>query len=366
MGVKVPRICFVIDCPINALMASILAGQSENIYVIYALDPARKDIDEYIRVSKALLDALNITSENVIEIDSARFWGGEKNDLLSAIRKAIAPLIKQHPRGTVYFGNCLTNPVALALKHFVKVNHLYHSPNDFVSMLFPQENPLQSSLKNVVKRILGRELYKIETGNFPIYSLLNFASQKDFQYLDFNDFTSNAVETILAELRQELDGTNRNIMLLLAGEEPEAGDKNRLHIAKYVQPHLEAVERLMREHELQEVTLWMKEHKSYRPLEAEERSMLASSFSLLGCSVRFVSDYLPKAYRVLPGECLIKYCNFDHIIAEPSSLLLNVTGSINAVLAASPFTPYRDEDQIRRNNEFLEINELLETPCRVY
>ncbi len=366
MAVKIPRICFVIDCPLNALMASFLAGQSESVYLIYALDPACKDIDEYLRVSKALLDGLNIASENVIEIDSARFWGGEKNDLLPAVRQALAPLIKQHPRGTVYFGNCLTNPVALALKRFAKVNHIYHSPSDFVSMLFPQTNPLKSGFKNLAKRILGRELYKIEIGDFPVYSLLNFASQKDFQYLDFNDFSSKAVESMLAELSRELDGTNRNVMLLLAGDEPEPGDNNHSNITKYLQPHLAAVEMLMQEHGLQEVTLWIKEHKSYLPLVAEERILLADGFSRLGCSVRFVADYLPKAYRLLPGECLLKYCRYDHIIAEPSSFLLNVAGSINAVLAISPFAPYRNADQIRRNNEFLKINELLAKPCRVY
>jgi hypothetical protein len=46
--------------------------------------------------------------------------------------------------------------------------------------------------------------------------------------------------------------------------------------------------------------------------------------------------------------------------------LLNVAGSINAVIAVSPFAPYRNADQIGRNNEFLKINELLAKPCSVY
>ncbi len=366
MAVKISRICFVIDCPLNALMASFLARQSEDIYVIYALDPARKDIDEYLRVSRALLSGLDIAAENVIEIDSVRFWGGEKNDLLPAAREALGHLIKHHPRETVYFGNCLTNPIALALKRFAKVNHLYHAPVDFVGMLFPKRNPIKSALKDLVKRILGLELYKIEVGDFPIYSLLNFVSQKDFQHLDFNDFSSEVVENALAELSRELDVSGKNIMLLLAGDEPEPGDNNHSNIAKYLQPHMEAVEMLMKEHGLQEATLWIKEHKSYLPLVTEERALLADGFSRLGCSVRFVADYLPKAYRLLPGECFLKYCSYDHIIAEPSSFLLNVAGSINAVMAVSPFAPYRNADQIGRNNQLLKLNELLAKPCRVY
>lgn len=363
---KLRTTCFVIDCPLNALMASFLGRQSEEVHVIYALDPARKDIEEYLRVSKILLEGLNVVSENVIAIDSARFWGGEKNGLLPAARKALAPLIGHHAKGAVYFGNCLTNPVALAVKRFAKVNHLYHSPGDFVNMLFPQGNPLKSGVKNLIKRILGRELYKIEIGDFPVYSLLNFASQKNFQHVDFRDFSSMAVETVLAELSRELDGPSKNIMLLLAGDEPEPGDKNPSNIAKYLQPHLQSVERLMQEHGLQQANLWLKEHKSYFPLVEEERALLVDELSRLGCSVRFVADYLPKAYRLLPGECILKYCHYDHIIAEPSSFLLNVAGSIDAVAAVSPFAPFRNADQIGRNNEFMKINALLAKPCRVY
>jgi hypothetical protein len=366
MAVKLPSACFVIDCPLNALMASFVGRQSQEVHVIHALDPARKDIEEYLRVSKILLEGLNVVSEDLIAIDSARFWGGEKNDLLAAARQSLAPLVERHAKGTVYFGNCLTNPVALALKRFARLNHLYHAPSDFTGLLFPPPNSLKSRLKDVVKRALGLPLYQVETGDIPIHSLLDFGARKDFQHVDFNDFSSVAVEAVLVALRRELDGTGRNIMLLLAGEEPEAGDNNTLNIAKYLQPHLQAVERLMQEHGLQQARLWLKEHKSYLPLTDEERSLLVEAFSRLGCSVRFVADYLPKAYRLLPGECILKYCRYDHIIAEPSSFLLNVAGSIDAVAAVSPFVPYRNADQIGRNDEFMKINALLATPCRVY
>lgn len=368
MVIKIPSICFVIDCPINALMASFLAGQSQNVYVIYALDPARKDIGEYLRVSKALLDGLNITSENVIEIDSARFWGGEKNDLLPAARQALMPLIKQHLRGTVYFGNCLTNPVALALKRFAKVNHLYHAPGDFVSMLFPQGSPWKTALKNLVKRVLGMELYRIEVGDYPIYSLLNFAAQQNFQHLDYQDFSSTAVESILAQLRRELDAPGRNIMLLLAGDEPEPGDNNPSNIAKYLKPHYQAVESLMAADGLDSATLWVKEHKSYLPLTGVERALLAAELSKLGCSVRFVADHLPHDYRSLPGECILRYGRVDYVIAEPSAFLFNIAGSssVTPVAAVTPFAPYRDEGQLGRNAEFIGINRLLVPSVKEY
>lgn len=367
MAVNLRAACFVIDCPLNALMASFLGRQSEEVHVIYALDPVRKDIEEYLRVSKILLEGLNVVSENVIEIDSTRFWGGEKNALLPAARKALAPLIEGHAEGTVYFGNCLTNPVALALKRFAKVNHLYHAPGDFVSMLFPQGNPLKSAAKNLIKRILGLELYKIEIGDFPVYSLLHFASQKNFQHVDFRDFSSMAVETVLAELSLELDGPGKNIMLLLAGDEPEAGDKNPSNIAKYLKPHYQAVEILMHADGLDSATLWIKEHKSYFPLSSEERSLLADEFSKLGCAVRFVADHLPKEYRSLPGECILRYGRVDYVVAEPSAFLFNIASSfVTPIAAVTPFAPYRDEGQLGRNAEFMAINRLLVQPARVY
>lgn len=367
MDLKIDKICFVIDSPMNAMMASLIAQDASHVQVIYAFDPQRKDIDEYLQVSRALLSNIKQRSESVIEFDSVRFWGGEKNALLAAARKALAPLIEDHAEGTVYFGNCLTNPIALALKRFAKVNHLYHAPGDFVSMLFPQGNPLKSGVKNLIKRILGLELYKIEIGDFPVYSLLHFASQKNFQHVDFRNFSSVAVETVLAELSRELDGPGKNIMLLLAGDEPEAGDKNPSNIAKYLKPHCQAVEILMNADGLDSATLWVKEHKSYFPLTTEERSLLAGEFSKLGCAVRFVADHLPKEYRSLPGECILRYGKVDYVVAEPSAFLFNIaSSSVTPVAAVTPFAPYRDRDQQGRNAEFIAINNLLARPCRVY
>lgn len=367
MNPKIEKVCFVIDSPMNALVASLIARDAAQVEIIYVFDPQRKDIAEYLRVTRALLSGLRIHSEQVIEFDSLRFWGGEKNDLLPAARQALAPLVRQHSRGTVYFGNCLTNPVALVLKRFARVNHLYHAPGDFVSMLFPQESPWKTALKNLVKRVLGMELYRIEVGDYPIYSLLNFADQQNFQHLDYQDFSSTEVESVLEQLRRELEAPGRNIMLLLAGDEPEPGDNNPSNITKYLKPHYQAVETLMAADGLDSATLWVKEHKSYFPLTGEERALLSGEFSKLGCSVRFVADLLPHDYRSLPGECILRYGRVDYVIAEPSAFLFNIAGSsVTPFAAVTPFAPYRDEGQLGRNAEFMTINRMLVQPSRVY
>jgi len=364
---KISSACFVIDCPVNAMIASFLAKQYDAVHIIYPLDPACKDIDEYLRMYKILLDGLNVISEDVIEIDSALFWGKKRSSLLPIARKALKSLMTQYAEGTVYFGNCLTNPVAIVLKDYAKLNHLYHSPTDFASVLFPKSRPIVLSFKRFAKWLFKRDNYDIEIGNYPIYSLLNFSHHKNFQHLDICNFHSHSVQKILADFCGEIDVSKKNVMLLLAGDEPEPGDDNCSNISKYLTPHYQAVENLMMEDNLNDFILWVKEHKSYLPLTIEERSLLSRKLSKLGCKVRFVADYLPREYRILPGEYFIKYGKIDYVISEPSSFLFNVAGSSTTPVAAvTAFAPFRTKDQVSRNDEFVSINQLLEDPVRIY
>lgn len=351
----------------NALIAALIARNASFVEIIYALDPERKDICEYLRVTRAILSDIRVTSEHVIEFDSQLFWAGRKNELLSAARQALKPIVEQNPDETVYFGNCLTNPIALALKRFAKVNHLYHAPGDFVSMLFPEKKRWRMAFKNMLKKSLGIELYKIEIDRFPIYSLLNFRTRKHFEHIDFRYFFSTEVERITSELRAAMGPCRCNIMLLLAGDEPEPGDENQSNIVNYLQPHLQAVETIIADDKISSATLWIKEHKSYLPLTKAEREVLSREFSELGCSVRFVADYLPKEYRALPGECILRFCRVDYLIGEPSGFLFNVAGSdVTPVAAVQAFQSCRDKDQLGRNREFIAINDQLVVQCRVY
>ena len=338
-----------------------------NITVIFALDLARKDIEDYKTVTRDILDTPRLVAEHVIEVDSVRFWGGEKNALLPAAREALKPIVGRQPANTVYFGNCLTNPVALALKRFAPVNHLYHAPGDFVSMLFPVGNPWKTRLKNLVKRVLGRELYMIEPSDLPIFSLLNFKAMPRFAHVDFRDFDSAPVRAKLAGLIGQVTAGRTHIMLLLAGDEPEPGDKNPSNIEKYLPPHLQVVRQVMEDDGISVATVWCKEHRSYLPLTPAERSALTQAFAGIGCDVRFVADYLTPEYRFLPGECILSCCPFSYIVAEPSSFLLNVAeADITPVMAVSAFAPYRDANQQGRNAEFVAINKLLTTSIRIY
>lgn len=349
----------------NALVASLILREVSNVRIIYVFDPERKDIAEYKLVTRALLCNYSIESEQVIEYDSLRFWGGEKKRLLSTAQQTLIPLVQQHPSGTVYFGNPLTNPVAQALKRLVKVNHLYHAPSDFVGILSPQSSLLKTGIKNLVNWLLYRDVYQIQSGDLPVFSLLNLVSYPSFKFLDFNDFSSSTVEKVLGELIQAVRCTGKNIMLLLAGDEPAPGDNNYSNISKYLQPHADALEMLMRDKNLQGATVWVKEHRSYRPLELKERLQLRCALELQAVRVEFISDYIPRTYRLLPGECIIRYCKFDHVVAEPSSLLLNISHSIKASLAVSQFVPFRDDNQRNRNREMVYLNSLLAEPCEV-
>lgn len=367
MELNASGICFIIDSPINALVASLIAKNTDNIYLIFALDPEKKNIKEFLHVCRALMDESSVVSEDVIEIDSVEFWSGDRNRQILLAGRVLESLVTKYPLETVYFGNCFTNPVTLAMKRFFKVNHLYHAPSDFHYLVAPQKNSLKKIIKKFAQLALDWRRNNIDFGDFPIFSLLNFYDKKEFQYLDFNCFSSGLVESSLAELSRHLDSPEDNIMLLLAGDEPEPGDYNPLNIAKYLEPHYLGVERLMKEEGLGCATLWIKEHKSYLPLNSSERALLMQEFAKLRCGVRFVADYLPAQYRSLPGECILRYGRVDYVIGEPSSFLLNIAGSDATPIAiVTDFSPYRDDEQLARNDGFLMVNRYLKDPFRVF
>lgn len=354
-------ILFIIDSPMNALIASIIGKFSTEVSIIYAFDPERKDIEQYKKTLKDILHNLKIKSEMDIEFDSQKFWGGKKNDLLPSIRNQLKIFFNDKKDGNwLFFGNCMTNPVALATKRFYSLNHLYHAPGDFIHLLFPYENKFKSFFKNIVKKILKREIYKIEKSELPIISLLNFKNISNFQYIDYRLFESKIVMKKLNKLRRIIKKPGNKVLLLLVGDEPEPGDKNYSNINKYLKPHLDTLSHLINKKHLLNPTVWIKEHKSYFPLTKKERNLLIASFNTLNCNSKFIADYMPKSYKNLPGECILKYCNFDFIIAEPSAFLFNVSGTkIFPIAALSQFQNYRNSDQISRNEEFIKINSLL-------
>lgn len=368
MNPKIDKVCFVIDSPMNALVASLIAPEASHVEVIYAFDPQRKRIEEYMRVSHALFSGLKIHLEQVIEFDSQRFWGGEKNDLLPDVRQALVPLIQQHPSGIVYFGNCLTNPVALALKCFAKVNHLYHAPGDFTSILFPPGNKYARLLKRLVKTALGTPLYEIEKNGLPLYSLIDVPAVPENRCLDYMEFDSPVVEEVLSSLIDAVGKKECAIMLLLSGDEPmEPGDNNDSNIEKYIGAHFDAVRRFVREHCIANASLWLKEHKSYRPLNSNEKEALRKGFIGLGCEVNFVSEYLPIEYRLMPAECILRYCKFSGILGEPSATLFHSARvNIKSVAIVSNFNAFRTVDENNRNMEYVRLNSMVKNKFQVY
>lgn len=368
MNLKIEKVCFVIDSPMNAMVASLIARDASQVEVIYAFDSKRKDLDEYLRVSRVLLSGLKLHSEQVVEFDSARFWGGEKNDLLLAASQVLAPLIEPHARGTVYFGNCLTNPIALALKYFVKVNHLYHAPGDFTNILFPVDGKTTRIFKRIIKKFLGIPLYEIEKSDYPLFSLIDIPAVHNNICLDFMSFSFLEIEKLLAPLIEVVNCEGSSIMLLLSGDDTvEPGDKNCLNIEKYIKAHSDAVARFIRENSINNPHIWLKEHKSYLPLSARERDALLREFASLGCKASFISDYLPHDYRLIPAECILRYCPFVGVLSESSATLFHsAKAKIQSVAIVSFFNEFRATDEINRTLEYLRLNKLVENKFEVY
>ena len=281
---------FIIACPMNAFMSSILGNYSNKVSLIYAFDSKRKDIKKYKKTFKDLMSNLKIVEEFDIEYDAQKFWAGKKNQLLPPIRKMLKKCFKDKKMTDwLIFGNCLTNPVGLAAKTFGNLNHLYHSPGDFFDLLFPKENKIKSWIKNCIKNFLKLEIYKIEKTKLPIYSLLKFKSTNFFHFIDYRAYNCDLVKNKLNKLRKSIRKQENNILLLVAGEEPEAGDKNFYNIKKYIKPHLLALAELKLKKKLSNSVVWVKEHKSYFPLSNYERNLLKKSFKTLNFKTKFVS-----------------------------------------------------------------------------
>ena len=268
----------------------------------------------------------------------------------------------------------MTNPVAAAAQRLVVINHLYHSPADFYFLLDKNKENLKKRFikfcKKIVGQIVNRKASNIYLKGQPIYTLFDFSKSNNPEYfhnLSFMEFSNSEVEKVLRPL-QSMVSTQENVtMLLLSGSEPQPGDSNPSEIELYLSPHLDAIDKLMEKENLKKLTIWIKEHKSYIPLNSRERKLITDNFELRGCEVFFISDIISPKIRLLPGECILRYCNFTYLIGEPSSMLLNIAnGPTKSYAACSPFAPFRDSAQIQRNEEFIEINNLSLHSCNYF
>ena len=363
------RLVIILDSPMNAYVISLLEQKFDSVEVIYAIDPSAKNEQEYVSMFRLLLSNLHIASEVTFHYDSKSFWTIDRESVVQELSFKLKKIIKANDSVTTYFGNALTNPVAAAAQRLVNLNHLYHSPTDFSFLLIDRK--LQESVKSVVKyfvgKVLGRRSAYVALENGAIFTLVDFQKlfPKQFSHINYLKFSLPLVEEPLKPLIAQLSMQRNRIVLLLAGSEPGPGDENPSNIRLFLKPHLDAVAKLMREDDFSEATVWIREHRSYIPLSADERALLVEHFTVLGCIVFFMSDFIPLNFRLLPAECIFRYCHFDYLIGEPSSLLLNIAGGpIKLVAACSQFVPFRDKGQLERNNDFIKMNEMLGNSCR--
>ena len=185
MKIKFEKALFIIDSPLNAFMANIIGQKFENITMIYCLDSNLKNNDQKEQIIDLLLKNLKIKRVYKISYDAKLFWSGGKNLILPNIRKEVKKIIDSLEGKFIYYGNCLTNPVALALSKYKKLNHLYHSPTDFFDMLFNKKD-IKFYMRFYLKKLLFLEHGHIQKGDHKILSLINFKDDKNFQFIDYS------------------------------------------------------------------------------------------------------------------------------------------------------------------------------------
>jgi hypothetical protein len=280
----------------------------------------------------------------------------------------MAPIINQHGSGTVYFGNCITNPVALALKHYGRVNHLYHAPGDFTNILFPSGGAITRFVKRKIKSLIGIPLYEIEEAQYPFYSLVDIPSVTLNEYIDFMAYELSEIKKILTPLIDAVGYENKGILLLLSGDDPvQSTGTNHSNIEKYIKAYSSALDRFVQDNFITDASIWLKEHKTYLPLNSLEREALHREFASHGWKTKFISDYLPKGSQSIPAECILKYCQFEGVLGECSATLFHAAKvNIRAVAMASHFYEYRTKNEIDTVQEYLRLNKLVEKKFEVY
>lgn len=353
-------VCLVLDSPMNALIAACIIDKDKSLHCIYAIDTTRKDLDEYLFIYRSLLSSLNIIEETIIEYDSIEYWKTGKN---TSIVKQALDFFNNNSKNYVYYGNVLTNPVASALRSLVKINHLYHGPCDLLQLLM--HDHLFLNLKFFLKYKILRKKNRKDLSVFPINIPFAISNNKRFRNIDLNVFKSRRLEISLSNLLKTTSNQKNTIILLLAGDEPVAGDGNQSNIINYLKPHLLSVQYIIEKYKLKNVNVWFKEHKSYLPLTSLEKKTINTSFNGIGCQTFYISDYIDARYRILPGECILSLARFDYILGEPSSLIINAPNTIKRFLVVKFFENYRDDEQKHRNSQLVNINSIISSPAAV-
>ena len=353
-------VCLILDSPMNALVAACMIQECKCLHCIYAIDTTRKNLDEYLFIYRSLLSSFNIIEETIIEYDSVEYWKTGKNS--TSVKKALE-LFNNNGNNYIYYGNVLTNPVASALRSLVKINHLYHGPCDFLQL--PVHDRLFFKLKLFIKHKILLSRNRKDLSVFPVATPFEIANDRRFKYVDLSHFKSNKLEIGLSKLLERTSNQKNKILLLLAGDEPVAGDGNQSNILNYIHPHLNSVQIIIEKFKLKDVNVWFKEHKSYLPLTTSEKKVLNTSFNGIGCKTFYISDYIDDRYRILPGECILSLASFDYILGEPSSLIINAPNTIKRFLMVKIFENYRDDGQKLRNSQLVSINSLISNPAEV-
>ena len=140
-------------------------------------------------------------------------------------------------------------------------------------MLFNKKD-IKFYMRFYLKKLLFLEHGHIQKGDHKILSLINFKDDKNFQFIDYSLFKSNKVKKILYKLSLKTKNQENTIIQLLSGDEPLVGDDNYFDVKKYAESHIQGVIEIMKRFNLATAQIWLKEHKSYKPLSKLDKKYL--------------------------------------------------------------------------------------------
>lgn len=292
----------------------------------------------------------------------SEFWSNESSRVQQMAKNFLRDLdLGKYDK---IYCNSSTNPFSEIVQRMKIFEHLYHSPSDFIHLyptIFTDESKVITYLKSLIKNLYLHKRYTQK----PIFSPLALTIPNKFVNLNhaYNATCSDKLKQCLHHWEKNVTKSNKNILMLLSGEEPKAGEVSSYGIEKYLSSHTQGIIELSQHLDVQQHTIYIKEHKSYKPLSLDEKKLIRQDLENYVQNVEFVSEILPLYFTNLPGEILCLRGNIEIAIGEPSSLLFNVveyTTQCYAIISA--FGEVRDCYQKTRNSSFMKMNKILKNP----
>jgi hypothetical protein len=374
---KLEKIVFIIDSISTAYAVAILA-KNKAIHCIYECKEISWRKADFVKLYDFILSDVRFLSKEVIFV-AHPFLKPAKTlfQRIMAQRNFVQEIRRQKKLATGYtYVASIISSILIANKNSVDSILIDEGIGSIIA-----RNRLEmrgNKFSEKIKILAGELLLSFQfPNNTPQVTLTNDRHPSVIANLDYRDFSSTAFENALSILKDLMQQSTCNILVLLKG--PSYGVKGHPNESDvldqiYTDFNLQAIRAFLQSSGLNkhDSAVYLKSHPG-----------LGTSTGKLDPLIEALARDGVRAYDALahidfheasslPAEGLLRYLNFSHVVAvDASSLLWNVA-YLNAVECHIPLKAIIDFTEVERNLhrelylQQYDINEMLGKPLRFY